>query len=243
MKLIIKFPTRNRPEKFKEVFELYETKLSGMHNVLFVVTMDYDDPSMNNAKMIEWLNRRSVPTKYFYGYSKSKIEAVNANLEGLNADVLLLASDDMWPEYENYDELIDQKFKEFFKDYDGAIKFNDGLRQDDLMTLCVMGWPLYKKFGYIYNPEYTSLFCDTEQTLVLHAVKKIAFCKEILCTHRWSPKLDELHERNESMDMYKKDLAVFERRKAHNFNIDDLLKYEERLVGGGYACMSVEGKF
>ena len=34
--------------------------------------------------------------------------------------------------------VIFQSFNHVFPNFDGAIKFNDGLRNDDLMTLCVM---------------------------------------------------------------------------------------------------------
>lgn len=243
MRLLIKFPSRSRPEKFMRVFQLYENMLSGEHAVMFVVTMDEEDSTMNNRMIRSFLENRTVPVRYFYGNSKSKIEAVNANLENLDADVLLLASDDMEPEYPFYDSLIYQKFQEYFPNYDGALKFHDGLRNDDLMTLCVMGWPLYKKFGYIYHPDYTSLYCDTEQTIVLHQIQKLAICPELLCRHKWSKILDDLHTRNESTYLYEKDKLVFDRRKLMNFEIDKLLKFEERLPDGTIPRLSMQSSY
>jgi len=211
-KLLIKFPTRNRPEKFKKVLQLYIDMLSGKHNVRFVVTMDEDDSTMNTQEIKEWLNSLPVNIKYNYGHSKTKIQAVNADLDGEEADVLLLASDDMIPQIKNYDDIIFQGFEQVFPDFDGAIKFNDGLRNDDLMTLCVMGWPLYKQFGYIYHPEYTSLYADTEQTMVLKKMQKFAVSEICLIKHVWTAApWDELHARNENSEMYSKDKEVFDR--------------------------------
>jgi hypothetical protein len=211
-KLIIKFPTRNRPEKFKKVLQLYIDGLSGKHDVKFVITMDDDDQTMNNEEIKSWLNSLPVNIKYNYGNSKTKIQAVNADLENEEADVLLVASDDMIPQIQNYDDIIFQSFNHVFPNFDGAIKFNDGLRNDDLMTLCVMGWPLYKQFGYIYHPEYTSVYADTEQTLVLKKIKKYAISDICIIRHAWTPApWDELHARNENSEMYSKDKEVFDR--------------------------------
>lgn len=50
-RLVVKFPTRNRPDKFKSVFTRYLTFLSGRNDVRFIITMDEDDPTMNNPVM------------------------------------------------------------------------------------------------------------------------------------------------------------------------------------------------
>jgi len=136
-KLLIKFPTRNRPEKFKRVYQQYYDYLSGNHDVKFVISMDNDDPTMNNPEMREWLDKHPSNKKYNYSDNKSKIQAVNADLNDENADVLLLASDDMIPQIKGYDDIIFKEFELYFPSFDGAIKFNDGLRSDDLMTLCI----------------------------------------------------------------------------------------------------------
>lgn len=225
MKLVIKFPTRNRPEKFKAVFSRYLTFLSGMHDVRFIITMDEDDSTMNTPEMKEWLDTRAKNSQiqYFYGHSKSKIEACNANLDGVDGDVLLLASDDMIPVQMGFDDIIAKCYAEAFSDFDGAIKFWDGLRpkEDPLMTLTVMGFPLYKKFGYIYNPEYKSLYCDNEQTQVCAALGKLRRCDICIIQHQWSGEpWDDLHARNENAEMYGVDGETFKRRAANNFDME-----------------------
>ena len=224
-RLVIKFPTRNRPEKFKSVFTRYLTFLSGRNDVRFIITMDEDDPTMNNPEMQQWLATRAqnAQIECFYGHSKSKIQACNANLEGVDGDVLLLASDDMVPVQMGYDDIIFSAFQHTFPDFDGAIKFWDGLRpkEDPLMTLTVMGFPLYKQFGYIYNPEYKSLYCDNEQTEVCHRLGKLAIAPYCIIRHEWTNEpFDTLHARNENKDMYDVDSKTFEARKAKNFDME-----------------------
>ena len=205
MKLIVKMATRSRPEKFKLVLKNYIDFLSGEHDVRFVITCDLDDETMNTEEMRAWFEetRKSVDLVYRYGNSTSKVEACNADLEDETGDVLLVTSDDMIPAAMNYDSIIAQGFDEIFPNYDGAIKFNDGLRNDALMTLPCIGWKLYKAIGHCYHPDYTSVYCDDEQT------------------HENS---DDLHKRNESY--YGVDGEVFKRRSENNFDIDEV---RERL--------------
>ena len=226
-RLVIKFPTRNRPEKFKLAFNRYLTFLSGRHDVQFIITMDEDDPTMNNNEIIEWLSTRAknANIKWFYGTCKTKIEACNANLDGIDGDVLLLASDDMIPQQMGYDDIIFNVFAQSYSDFDGAVKFWDGLRakEDALMTLTVMGFPLYKKFGYIYNPEYKSLYCDNEQSQVCIRLKKLSRSDTCIIQHQWTPNpFDTLHARNENVEMYGIDGETFKKRLNKNFDMEKM---------------------
>lgn len=226
-KLVVKFPTRNRPDKFKTVFSRYLTFLGGRHDVRFVISMDEDDSTMNNDSIKQWLETRSrsADITWHYGHSKTKIEACNADLDGVDGDVLVLASDDMVPVQMGYDDVIFSCFEQTFPDFDGAIKFWDGFRpkEDPLITLTVMGFPLYRKFGYIYHPDYKSVYCDNEQTIVCGELGKYARCDMCIIQHQWTPEpFDTLHARNENKDMYEYDKAVFDRHREAKFDMEKM---------------------
>lgn len=226
-RLVIKFPTRNRREKFKDVLVQYLSFLSGRHDVRVIITMDSDDPTMNNDAMREWLDALpyNAEIQWFYGNSKTKIEAVNADMKGVDGDVLLVASDDMVPVQANYDEIIFSLFEKWFPDFDGAVKFWDGYRpkEDPLMTLAVMGFPLYRRFGYIYHPAYKSLYADDEQTRVCIALGKLVSCDLCIIQHQWvGGAWDELCARNESDVMYAVDGEVFKSRAAKGFDVEQM---------------------
>ena len=138
MKLIVKMATRSRPEKFKSVMQRYFDFLSGKHDVRFVISCDEDDETMNNDDMKSWFEetKKTYDLKYVYGHSKNKVEACNADLDDEVGDVLLVASDDMVPVMENYDDIVYQAFQQTFPDYDGAVKFNDGLRNEITRPNC-----------------------------------------------------------------------------------------------------------
>ena len=224
-RLLIKFPTRNRPEKFKAALDRYISFLSGRHRIRFVISLDEDDESMNNEDMRAWLDSRAQITdlKYRYGQPRTKIEAINADLEGDDGDILLVASDDMNPVRRKYDTIIFEAFARVFPDFDGAVRFWDGqrLQSDALMTLAVIGFPLYRRLGYIYHPDYTSVYADTDQTVVCLRLKRLALSPVCIIKHEWTPEpFDALHARNNSHDMYKIDHAVFAERRDRGFDID-----------------------
>ena len=225
-KIVIKFPTRSRPEKFKKVFQKYIDFLSGKHDVRFVITMDEDDTTMNTPEIKEWLDSLDIDMKYKYGDSKSKIEACNADLEDESGDILVLISDDMTPCIEGYDDIISMGFDEVFPDYVGAIKFNDGLRseEDILMTLPVIGFPLYEAVGHLYHPDYTSLYCDNEMTSLFASMNVLAKSPTCIIRHDWvpgnHPAADELHKRNETPEMYGKDGKVYQERMNKKFDME-----------------------
>jgi len=233
-KLLIKFPTRNRPEKFKQVLQKHIDYLSGNHDVRFVITMDEDDDTMNTDEMREWLDALDVDLKYNYGQSKNKIEACNADMEGEEFDVALLTSDDMIPCLEGYDDIIFQGFQQCFPDFDGGIKFNDGLRpvDDPLMTLPVLGGKLYKAMGYFYHSEYVSLYADNDTTNICAGLGKFVIAKICIIRHEWipgnHPDADEMHQEQESPELYAKDKAEFEKRGTEGF---DLERIREALEG------------
>ena len=225
MNILIKFPTRNRPDKFIQLFLKYQHMLSSRYPAKFIVTMDLDDPTMNNTKIRNFLNKHTN-VSYFYGESKSKIEAINANMDNIgNADIILLASDDMIPIQVAYDDIIVTDMRKNFPDLDGVLHYNDGRQGDLLNTFCVMGRKYYDRFGYIYHPAYTSVYADNEFTSVSRMLGKAKYSPLTLFQHGWINFVgrDALVERNEHPDLYKKDKEIYEARLKIGFANDKVV--------------------
>ena len=168
MKILIKFPTRSRPDKFFDVLNKYVENANDLSNIAFLISCDHDDPTMNNPEVIAKLEKLKEKLKlaYFFGNSKTKIQAVNADVNKINGwDVLLLASDDMVPVIKGYDDQIRKDMYSYFMNTDGTLWYNDG-GQDKINTLSILGRKYYDRFGYIYHPSYISLWCDNEFTEV-----------------------------------------------------------------------------
>lgn len=219
MNILIKFPTRNRREKFFQVLDLYYNLLDDINKTEFLITIDEDDLSMNNQltldKLIQYKN-----LNFTVGTSENKIHAVNRDIVEKNWDILLLASDDMIPQIKGYDKIIRDKMSEFFPDTDGVLWFNDGNRKD-LNTLSILGLKYYQRFNYIYYHGYKSLWADNEFMTVANLLNKQKFFDEVIIHHEHPDygfgNRDDIHSLNSINDSYDRNLFIS--RKNRNFDL------------------------
>jgi hypothetical protein len=221
MKLLIKFPTRNRPAKFLKILKLYHSLLDDK-TTKFIVSCDNDDETMNNDGIKEYVSELTeINIELCYNDNKSKIEAVNNDIDGIDFDIVLLASDDMVPVINGFDTIIKNKMIESYPDTDGVLWFNDGYQGNKLNTLSILGKKYYDRFNYIYNPEYKSVWCDNEFMDVANILNKQTYFDEIIIRHEhpdWGfGKNDFTHEEN--MKNESSDRTVYNERKSINFGL------------------------
>jgi hypothetical protein len=219
MQLVVKFPTRSRPEKFLETLKTYISLADDISNILFIISCDKNDETMNNPKIKKEIKSLGINYKIYFGNNKTKIEAINADMENVEFDVLLLASDDMIPQVQGYDKIIINDMKSHFPDTDGVLWYFDGY-QKALNTLVIMGKKYYGRFGFIYNPAYKSLWCDNEFTVISQKLGKCHFSKDVIIRHVHpsndrSAQNDALYVRNESYNL--EDRNTFMTRLKNGF--------------------------
>lgn len=182
MRLLIKFPTRSRPERFINTLDDYYSNMTSLESNSVLVSCDEDDETMTCESMVSKLssyNNLSVD----YQNNKGKIDAINKGVPNDGWDILLLASDDMIPIVSGYDTIIKKMMEKHFPDTDGVLWFNDGHQGMNLNTLCILGKKYYDRFGYIYHPEYKSFYCDNEFTEVSRRLGKCVYCPDIIIKH------------------------------------------------------------
>jgi hypothetical protein len=185
-----------------------------------IVSCDLDDHSMKEDYIKDIMLQYKNVTLLF-GENKSKIEAVNANLSEVNFDILLLASDDMIPMVKGFDTIIKNKMSECYPDTDGVLWFNDGHQENNLNTLCIIGKKYYDRFGYIYNPEYKSVYCDNEFMDVANILNKQTYFPEVIIQHQhpdWGyGNMDTVHSLNQIN--CNDDMNTYYKNKLKNFGI------------------------
>ena len=220
MKLLVKFPTRNRKEKFLNVLQKYYDFALDKKNIEFLITLDEDDDSMNTDEIKNKLGKFNN-LKYVYGNSFNKIHAVNRDINIGDWDIILLASDDMIPNQLGYDEIIKNKMKEHFPDTDGVLWFNDGYQGNKLNTLCILGKKYFQRFNYIYHPDYKSTWCDNEFMDVANILKKQKYFDLVIIKHEhpdWGfGQRDEIHSLNSNNLNW--DYNLYHQRKKINFDL------------------------
>lgn len=180
MKLLFKYPTRQRPLLFQKTLIAWYQKMH-LSNFEFLISFDSDDETMNNEAIQNFL-KQFPNLSYRYDNNSSKIEACNRGVSEKQFDIVVLVSDDMVPEVEGYDRIIVDKMSENFPDTDGALWFFDGFNPD-INTLSILGKKYYDQFNYIYHPTYTTQWCDQEHTDVAKSLNKLTKYNEVIVRH------------------------------------------------------------
>jgi len=226
VKLLFKYPTRARPDLFRQTMEKYVALVSGKQQVRFLISIDDDDPTMRTAEMRSFLHKLYVThdVQLISGPCSSKVEAVNRDLKRQEFDVLVVISDDMVPVMPAFDEQIANDMVRYFPRMDGALLYEDGIQkpgidQLPIITLPVLGRKLYDSWGYVYHPTYISEWCDNEMTDVALSSGKLHRPGKLIIEHHWvgTYHRDDLHLRNNAY--YSADKLNYERRKALGFSL------------------------
>jgi len=216
MKILFKYPTFRRPEWFERTLNLYYSMISSNYTFEFLITLNENDKTMNTEKMRSFMSSYSH-LRYKFGKHKNKIEAINADMEKEDFDILFLVSDDMIPIVPGFDIVIIEKMMEYFPDLDGALHFGDGVNKDPkTISSYIIGKKLYDRFGYIYHPDYKSFFCDTEFTYEIRRMNKVIFFPEKIIRHCYKEfGTDKVYDRNSKLG--RKDKQIYIKRKKAGF--------------------------
>jgi len=218
MRILVKFPTRERPKQFLKVLKLLNEKAADRNNINYLITIDSDDGTMTQEVQDEAMNINNV--EIYSGKSNSKIHACNRDMEKNRGwDIVVLMSDDMVVQVDGWDEVIRQDMAQYVVNMDGVLWYPDGY-QNRICTLSIMSKKYYDRFNYLYHPDYLSLFCDDEFTKVALGLHKMFVSGQVLFKHEHyanNPQIkkDKLYNRNEAL--YHVDKKTYDRRKARGF--------------------------
>ena len=228
MRILLKCPTRNRPQKVIQTLASYVRLANHPEQLGVAISCDEDDVSMGRNLVQEQLLRTLNPVAWkriFFSPNKTKIEACNANMNDIEWewDIVVLVSDDMIPQLKGYDDVIRNHMLSRFPDTNGILWFNDGAQGDKLNTLCIYGRTMYQTFGHIYHPEYKSLFSDTELTDLCKGelASKCLYVPYCIIRHEhpgtgFSQNMDALYERNQRY--WNEDMYTYIRRKTYAYD-------------------------
>jgi hypothetical protein len=241
MKILLKCPTRSRPHKVTSTLNSYLTLANNPSQIGIAVSCDTDDETMTNLAKedLKYSLKKAGYVEIFTGESKNKIEACNADINKVTYDwdIVVLVSDDMIPQIKGYDDVLRNYMLAYFPDTDGILWVSDGHQKNNLNTISILGRKMYERFGHIYNPEYKSLFCDTEFTDLCRGEfkNKCQYISTNLIRHEHPGNgynnVDSLYLRNQHYWSY--DMKTYIRRKKYEYEwsilIPSIPGREERL--------------
>lgn len=214
MNILLKYPTRARPQLFMDAVTLWNGTASGFNRVDWLVSADADDETMNCERIRAWCQERSIAIHY--GNSKSKVEACNADLHRAPADweVLVLVSDDMIPS-QGWDQAIRENMPD---DLNAGLWFPDG-RQRRTCTLSIFGRPILDNVlgGWVCHPEFKSVYCDNYYHWLMESRGLLKFVDLPTFRHAWKERNDDaLMRRNENRQGYRDDRRTFIKLKGEH---------------------------
>ena len=158
MKILFKYPSRSRPERFFDGLNSIYNNIVDHDNFHVACTLDTDDLTMNNPEVKERLS--DYPNLSIqWGISESKVHAINRDMPDYEWDILICFSDDMRLTFYGFDQFVKHCFHDSL---DWHVHLPDFDEKEKLPVLYIAGRTFYNRFGRIYDPEYKSLFCDTE---------------------------------------------------------------------------------
>jgi len=242
MKILFKFPTKGRPEKFFKVLDQYYEYIQDKENFQFLISLDSDDAELQKY-LSELMGGKYKNLTFNIGFSQTKIEAINRDVELCQDwDIIVAIADDMIPQIQGFDNIIRSWMKKSYPDLDGVLFFNDGFTQ--LNTLAICGRKYYDRFGWIYYPGYISVYADNDFMERAKVLNKQTYIDMVIIRHEhplWTGEaLDKQYQKNEDSNLYTKDYNTYQARLLNNFDIDlDSLKEDGPTIS---ICMIVKNE-
>lgn len=215
MKILYKLTSRSRPAKLLGVIKNIES-LARHENYLIACTLDQDDQTITDSVKKELMTHPKV--KCFYGRSRSKIDAINRDMNKVGDwDILFNVSDDQLFLVEGFDQIVINKVQSVGGDC--FLHYPDGNAKDRLATMSIMDYKYYSRFHYIYHRSYISLWCDNEAMEVAKRLGRYFYDPTAIFDH-YHPAFgkavrDEQYRKTESY--YSRDKQIFEKRKKLGF--------------------------
>ena len=227
-KILVKYASRSRPEKFFQGLDSIVTNLNQPDKCVVVCSFDSDDDTMNQEWVKEKLTTYPITMIIHRGVSKNKIDAVSRDMNHLHdCSVVICMSDDMRFIEKGFDDTIRNDFAAHFPDGDGFIHYPDQHQGERCCTLNITDSRYFNRFGYIYNPEYTSVECDLENQEVAIMLGRYKFVEKRIFNHLHpsfgDTDYDNQYRKTEAQAVHEADKATRKRRKANNY---DLIKTE-----------------
>jgi hypothetical protein len=148
-------PSRQRPNKSHHTLLKWIGR--ARNPVEVIISLDEDDPTIGTYE----INNQETGATVIVNQNRSAIDAINNAAKVASGSIFIVVSDDT-----DCPDGWDQKILNVTggkKDW--ILKTQDGI-QKWIITMPVMDREYYNRFGYVYYPEFTHMFCDTELSCV-----------------------------------------------------------------------------
>lgn len=220
--ILFKYTSRSRPQNFFRGLDSIVNNLANTEDYHVQCTFDLSDVTMYNPAVIARLNTYKN-LSYYFGESSNKIDAINKNLDKLPTfHILVNMSDDQQFLVQGFDDIIRGDMEAACNDYDMFLHYPDSHAGERLPTMSIMGVAYFKRSGYIYRPEFISVYCDNFAMDEAKALKRHCFINKTIFDHfhpAWGmAPMDDQYKKTEDPVNYEADRQTYYRlKKEYNF--------------------------
>lgn len=189
-KILVNYATRGRRTRFFGGMDTIYSLADMPDHVFTIVVADEDDQEMNNEEVRGKL--ASYPnTKISYGKSSGKINAINRELNNLPKEmkdwhILVNLSDDQRFVMPKWDMYLRIDVNALAPNLDIYLHYLDPDTKGALSTYLIAGRKYIDRFGFIYDPQFKSLFCDNLADNCAKALGKYHF-NSLQLIHHYNP--------------------------------------------------------
>lgn len=218
-KLAIVHASRGRPQRcFDAAIEL-TSKMTAL-KFTYIISLDDDDPKLPEYKEI--LPKLPFPYKTVSGMSRGACDAMNRGATQLEDDddlVMIYSEDIVSPQ--GWDKLL-QDIAEKIDNEVYYIHISNVQNAQNCAIIPLLSRGFYKKLGYVFYPEYISMYADNELIIVakklgiLHDVNIPGFSHQHPAwgLNEW----DDTYRRSNQSNNYNQGCDLINRRMATNFD-------------------------
>lgn len=168
-------PSRGRPEKSFATISNWRHQAG--QDVEVIVSLDDDDPRLEDYYKIYARFDGLLPL--LVQKNRSAVDAVNKAATIATGNIFVVVSDD----FECPRNWANRIYEVTKGRRDFVLKTYDGVQQY-IVTLPILDRAYYNRFGYIYNPIYTHMFCDTEFTHIADIKRRLVIRNDITFLHK-----------------------------------------------------------
>lgn len=219
MRISLIHPSRSRPQQAAATAKAWLSSAKDRDNIQYVLSIDSDDAALPYYDDLFYKILNTKDDECLCLSNKSAIEAINqaARIHG-KGDLFVIISDDFSTPPYHWDEALRVALK---GKSDYLVKTQDGL-QPWIITLPIMDRVYYERFGYVYNPAFVHLFCDTEMTHVGHMLGKVIELPLLIKHNHYAAGLSQKDAINEKNDAtWNQGEKVYLDNLMRNFDIPD----------------------
>lgn len=217
MKFSIIHPSRNRIQRAKKAIATVINNFNFDNDKLeYIVSIDDDDKYQK--EYLEFCTENNLLLTV--NNNRSMVDATNIGAKLCTGDIIILVSDDFDLPL-NWNIKLKNKITEINSMY--AILVNDGISNGDILSIPILSKQLYDKLGYIYHPEFFSLFADNALLDVCKKLNCLIEARDILFQHNHyingKAIFDETYQKENSKYAYEFGKLTYQKLKDRNFDL------------------------